>query len=370
MTLQTLIYVYIAVCVGMIIFNCVCVFVFRSQKQTMRKRVSQLEDAVMRQIKNIGYGRSVNEAHKELLQKMLVHTSILQAFDETLETLLVTQPENAKIYLNEINPVFTYLAVDNRYHSTIKLTYFAYFIKKYRIIEGRTIPAITDFLMELLHEPSLYSRENALQAIYSSGDSEYVLRALKIITEDGKFHHTKLLTDGLLTFGGDKNELALKLWNSFNDFSVSMKVAILDFFRFGGVDLKDELLVLLADTRTDDEIRLSCIRYFGKYPCDQAYPMLIDFVESAGKRRWEYAAVAATALSSYRRERTVDVLKHALKSSNWYIRLNAAKSLECFSLTYLELSDVMDSNDRYAREILKYQISLKKAAQGQEVTGK
>ena len=369
MNVETLIYAYLAICTSMIVFNCACIFVFRSRDKVLLRHSSRLKDAVIKQIRHIRSGEPVDEAHKAFLRKKLVSTSSLQAFDEALERLLETESEseNVRMYIREISPIFTYLAMENRYHNAMKLTYFAYVIRKYRIIEGRPIPIIMELLIELLQEPSLYCRENALQAIYSAGDCGYVLRALRTVDENKRFHHAKLLTDGLLTFCGDRQDLAQTLWASFNDFSVPMRVVILDFIRFGGVDRKEELLLLLADTRSDDEIRFSCIRYFGKYPCERAYPLLIDFVERPWKRRWEYAAIAATALASYPEERTIDVLKKALSNSSWYVRFNAARSLEHFQLTYLELSDVMESNDRYAREILQYQMNLKKAAEEREV---
>lgn len=366
MNVETLIYAYLAICTSMIVFNCACVFVLRSWDKALLKSSSRMEAAVVKQIRHIRSGEPVDEAHKAFLRKKLVRTNSLQAFDEALERLMETEPEEAGAYIPEICPIFSYLAMENRYSNPMKLTYFAYVIRKYRIIEGRPIPVIMELLLELLQEPSLYCRENALQAIYSAGDCGYVLRALRTVDENSRFHHAKLLTDGLLTFCGDRQELAQTLWDAFDDFSVSMRVVILDFIRFGGVDRKEELLMLLADSSSDDEIRFSCIRYFGKYPCKRAYPLLIDFVERSGQRRWEYAAIAASALASYQQDRTVDVLKKALSSSNWYVRFNAARSLEHFQLTYLELSDVMESNDRYAREILQYQMNLKKAEQEKE----
>lgn len=126
------------------------------------------------------------------------------------------------------------------------------------------------------------------------------------------------------------------------------------------------MIQLLAGSLRDDEIRFSCIRYFGKYPYEPAYPILLSFADCPQDQRWEYAAIAATALASYPGEHTVEVLKKALNSSNWYIRFNAAQSLERFQLTYLELSDVMESGDRYAREILQYRMDMKDARHEQK----
>ncbi len=366
MNVETLIYAYLAICTCMIAFNCACVVVFRRQDRALRQRSSRLEEAVAEQIRRVQAGEPVEDNHEELLRKKLPHTRNLMAFDGTMERLVEQSPGDAWAYIQEIRPVFTFLAMENRYHSPMKLAYFAYVLRKYRIVQGTPAPTVMELLLRLLEEPSLYCRENALQAIYSTEDCGYVLRALRAVDESGRFHHAKLLTDGLLAFSGDRQELAGALWADFDSFSVSMRVVILDFIRFGGVERKEELLHLLADSRQDDEIRFSCIRYFGRYPYEPAYPLLISFVERPGDRRWEYAAIAATALGAYPGERTIGVLKKALNSSSWYVRFNAAKSLEGFQLTYLELSDVMESGDRYAREILQYQMDMENAKQARE----
>lgn len=367
MNVETLIYAYLAICTSMIVFNCACIVVFRRRNAELKKRSDRLTEEILLQIQRLKSGDSAEERHKELLQKKLQWANNLMVFDETLERLLQKEEESVWNYVREISPVFTYLAVKNKYHDVIKVTYFAYVIKKYRIIEGKPVHVVLEVMMKLLQEPSLYCRENALQAIYSCGDCGCVLRALHEVDESGKFHHGKLLTDGLLRFSGDRKQLTDALWKAFDRFSVSMRVVILDYIRFSGGAMQEELLQLLADSRQDDEIRFSCIRYFGKYSYEPAFPILIALVENKENKRWEYPAIAATALAGYPCERSIEVLKRKLNSSNWYIRFNAAKSLERFRLSYLEVSDVMEGNDRYAREILQYQIDMEHVREEQEV---
>ena len=59
-------------------------------------------------------------------------------------------------------------------------------------------------------------------------------------------------------------------------------------------------------------------------------------------------------------------LKRAMSNASWYIRFNAARSLEAFQLTYQDLGDVMDSGDRYAREILQYRLDVQQAQKERE----
>ncbi|EJW89851.1 hypothetical protein EVA_22042, partial [gut metagenome] len=94
----------------------------------------------------------------------------------------------------------------------MQFAYFAYILRKYHIMTDKATPVLVETMMKLLEEPSLYCRENALQALYSTGDHVCVLRAIQLIDKSGRFHHEKLLTDGLLTFTGDHRQLAHTLW--------------------------------------------------------------------------------------------------------------------------------------------------------------
>ena len=71
---------------------------------------------------------------------------------------------------------------------------------------------------------------------------------------------------------------------------------------------------------------------------------------------WEYKAIGASALAKYKSKEVIDVLKDALKSNNWYIRYNASESLVSLDVEYMELVDIYNGADRYAREILEYKI--------------
>lgn len=59
-----------------------------------------------------------------------------------------------------------------------------------------------EMLFGLLDDPSIYCRENAMQAIYTTVNSEYVIKALQKIDKIELFYHGKLISDGLLNFSG------------------------------------------------------------------------------------------------------------------------------------------------------------------------
>ena len=110
-------------------------------------------------------------------------------------------------------------------------------------------------------------------------------------------------------------------------------------------------------------MRYACIRYLGRYPYGPAYETLLELAECRNDARWEYAAIASTALCAYPGDETIERLKRNLYSRNWYIRFNASKSLERMGLTYLDLIDVMEGHDRYATEILRYRFDIRNLTQ-------
>lgn len=367
MTIETIIYAYLAICISMIGFNCICILIFRNRKVRMEHSTKGLYEKIERQIERMEAGLEISNGHKIYMRFILKRANGMLAFDETLMELKKDYPEAMELYLKEIYSVFVDICMSHPYRDTTKAAYFAYIIGKHEVLKGKRYSIVIDHLLLMLRSSSLYCRENALYAIFQYGDKQCVLKALKILDENEQFHHQKLLEDGLLAYGGNHQELCEILWKSFSDFSVFMRVVILNYFRFKGIGNYQKILQRLVDTREDDEVRFACIRYFGRHRYEPAYPVLLEFAEHSENYRWEYAAISAQALGLYPYEHTIEVLKEKLHHSNWYIRVNASESLEKFNLTYTDLLDIFDSNDRYAREIMQYRMDLKKARMEQEV---
>lgn len=58
---------------------------------------------------------------------------------------------------------------------------------------------------------------------------------------------------------------------------------------------------------------------------------------------------------------TLEILKKETSSKNWYVRHNAAKSLAVLNTDRDALADILQGNDRYAKEMLEYQLDEVKA---------
>ena len=355
MKTEVLIYAYLAVCAAMIGFNIVCIFVFRVRDQRLNRYSQHFIRVVRRAIE----GGAVTENHCKYLAKMLKKINNLMAFDMTLDDLFARDPEQTKDYIRQLSSAFTYLTLEYWEKSEIQAAYFPYIIKKYKIFQGQPVGIVMDILLELVRSPSLYVRENALQAIYSIGSVECTMDALWILNERKSYHHPKMITDGLLNFSGDTKRLDERLWDKFHHFSNQMQRVIVDYFRFSSPDHQERILELLTSPGVDDEVAYSCIRYFGKYAYPPAYPILTEIIEKYQHNQWIYTSIAASALACYSGDRTVAILKDLLHNPNWHVRFNASQSLMALGLYYTDMIDVFEGRDRYAGEIMRYRFDQK-----------
>lgn len=361
MKIEIMIYVYMAICVSMIAFNIVYIFVLRGRNKNLDKNSSYFKEDISKQIENINDGGEVDKKHKKKLYFKLKRVSKLTAFDKALEELSVTDKDGVQKYICQIYSVFLYLATKYSKSDKIKAAYFPYVVAKYEIINQKNLTLMLDLMLDMLRSDSVYCRENALSAIYSTKDCNAVVKALKIIDTNNNFHHPKLICDGLAEFGGDKNVLADSLLFCFDDFSVTMQLNILNFLRFGGIRKDGKMLEILKDETADNELRYSAIRYFEKFYNEDAKETLQAFAEGNKDLPWQYQAIASSALKTYQDQKTDKILKNNLSSSNWYVRLNSAKSCEALGFTYGELIDIFDGDDRYAREIIRYRLDRHEA---------
>lgn len=361
MKVEMMIYIYIAICVSMILYNIVYVFILRRRERKLSENGEYFRKSILEQIERIENGKGVSESHKKHLCRTLCKIWGITAFDKALESVFEKNPEQAEKYLIETYSVFEYLTSEYISKDTVKIAYFPYILYKYDILKHNENEKVKEILFDLLRSKNVYCRENTLKAIYSMEDARSVLQALRVMDKILSFHHPKLICDGLLRYKGDREELKNLLLLELKSFSVEMRVNILNFFRFGNIRCDKEILSLLQNEKEDNEIRFCCIRYFEKFPNDEAMPVLQEMAENLKMRTWEYQAIATSALKSYPGDATFRILVKNLSSSNWHVRQNSAVSCEKLGYTYHDLINVFDGDDRYAREIMQYRLDRRKA---------
>ena len=361
MKIEIMIYTYIAICVSMILYNIIYVFILKHRERALVSDSEKLKKILIEQIDILKKGEGISEKHKKFLCRELDKTSGITAFDKALESIFEKEPALTEKYLMDTFSVFETLT--HRYISkdTLKIAYFPYILYKYNILKHYESERLINVLLDLLRSVNVYCRENTLKALYSMQRPDAVVASLKIIDKNLSFHHPKLICDGLLNYNGDKESLKDMLFESFNAYSTGMQLNILNYFRFSNIRCDKEMLELLSNEKADSELRFAAIRYFEKFSIKEAESIIWAIAENLEGRTWEYQAIASSALKSYPGDVTFRILVENLSSSNWHIRQNSAISLEKLGYTYHDLINVFDGNDRYAREIMRYHLDRRNA---------
>lgn len=361
MKIEIMIYAYIAICVSMILYNIIYVFILKHRERALVSNSEKLKKILNEQIDILKKGEEISEKHKKFLCRELDKTSGITAFDKALESIFEKEPTLTEKYLVDTFSVFETLT--HRYISKdiLKIAYFPYILYKYNILKHYESERLINVLLDLLRSVNVYCRENTLKALYGMQRPDIVRRALKVIDTNLSFHHPKLISDGLMFYNGDKKELKKTLFTYFKDYSVQMRVNILNYFRFAGIRSDSEMLEILKNEKENSEIRFSAIRYFEKFPSGDAEPVICNLAENLENRTWEYQAIATSALKSYPGDTAFRILVKNLSSSNWHVRQNSAISCEKLGYTYQDLINVFDGNDRYAREIIRYRLDRRNA---------
>ncbi len=367
MQIEVIIYIYGAVCLCMIAFNIVYNLAMKRSKPRLEKRCRKLQKQVDKQLDVIRRGSCVEQRHLRYLQRRLRRVRNLMAFDRVLKPLCDKKQDGiGTAYLSQLQPVVLYLAVLYLRREPIQAAYFSFFLSQYVMKRQRPIDSVQTILLDYVGKGNLYCSVNALQALYSFGSVEHISKALKVQDESGVFVHEKILTEGLLSFTGNHDELIRRLLTELDSFSERTQLAILNYIRFRTGGYKKEMFALMQDSSKGKELRLAAIRYFGRYEFEPALDPLLSFASDKDPIVWEYAVVAISSLSRYRDERVIKVMKEALHSSDWYIRQSAAAGLESLELDYESLNDVIVGNDRYAREMMTYRLESRRLQRGGE----
>ena len=361
---EILLYGYGAVCLSMLVFNVLYGLRLRSDDRRMGAKAENLRRRVTEQLARLqenssGPAQRVQVSHLTWMRRHLSHVNDLLAFDHLLEEL-DEQSAAYQSYMEQMQPVFLYLATVYWKRESTQAAYFCYFLARHKLRRHMELDQIQQVVLSYLKKDSLYCKINAWKALCSFGSPSVIVKALQELGggEENQLHE-KVITEALLTYTGNSAELIETLWARLESISLPIQRAVLDYIRFQSGNYCDRMLEILRDERRDKELRLSAIRYFGRYPDPSARPLLLGFLQDRDPTRWEFSAISASALARYEGRDVVDALLRAMNSSNWYTRSNAAASLEAHGLSYEEMLQVLGGGDRYAREMLTYRLKAK-----------
>lgn len=342
--LSFFIYIILFVVIYMIILDIVHVI--------SNKRVKKLDNTfkkeVLRQLNCIKEDKEILKLHIEYVAQSLKKRHYLQSFINAI-TEFNKNEENHKftrIYISNYEIfVENFLKKNKKKDETIKV-YCAVILGEFKLSNYE----INSFLMESLNTNSLYLRVASLEAISKIGNLNKFIEAIKYISDNNYYINNKVFIDILKEFGGDKYLLNKELIDNFNIFNNDLKKSIVDHFKNNKVEfVKEKLLEILKDENSEKEIRISAIKYFSIINSKYAQEIIIDILKSG---EWEYRAVSAATLSSYKNEESINSLLESITDKHWYVRYNSAISLLHINKDIINL--VFLKGDKYSRDIIFY----------------
>lgn len=355
--IDLLIYIYMALCACLLLFNLI---------YSGRRRISDIR-SLHREQWWTAYLERIMLTDTEMpkpeirqLTSRISNISGLQNFQETVEKMRIK--ENAAmvdVWFQTHRSAFVEIGSVFLKKDVMLKAYYAYVIWKNNLCGDSGQDAIVRNILKLVGEHSIYCRENALQAIYSGRNSGLVIKAYKIMQRYQIEHSQKLVTDGLASFAGDKEELAEAMWKEWDSFTPYYQTAFINFMRLTVGGFGQRLLPLLS-ADIDREVQFAVLRYLRRHHCDNAASMLRNMVKKWDVDDWEFPALAALALENYPSAKTVKALYEGMHSASWYVRNNASDSLIKIAERRKILNKVMQDGDRYAREMLEYKMGRRR----------
>lgn len=358
---MVLIIIYILICLLIILYTVFYALSLRSQS----KLQSDLTADFSKSLGELPLDDLSNKKWKTLIKRVASdgrNINRLYCYDAALQTY--TKDEKwAKIYFSQMVDSYLRLADYYQNHSIQERVYFVQHISQY----ARFIPNRQLFkrLIAFMNRKNVSERESVLQALYAYGDINLIKEAFQLITSKNKFHHSKLIADGLLKVAIPNDELANLLWQDFSSYPESIQIGIIKYIQGVSDNYKEPFFNYLKNGEGSLDVRLNMLRYFHNHPYEPLYPLLLSLLNGTNGDVVQYRVVAAFTLAAYPSEQTVEELKHALKDCEWYVRVNASKSLVALNVPVQQLIEILNGDDRYAREMLAYQLAEMEGNRGE-----
>lgn len=350
---------YFLVCISVVLFNCWKVL----SGKVLRRRMAQrkMRERLWFWCSAARYATLSTQEQTKLARKKagkLRSNGQIMAFHAAMDEIETAQPEIFADCMPLMAEITLRLLPRYAGKTDREQAYYAYLVTRFQVMQYVPSEQLTAFLLEQIREAkSLYNLENALRAVYSSARVPLVLEALNALDDaSGIYVHEKLLVDGLLTFRR-KDALIAAIWENFSRYGTQMRELLLDYIRFASGAWKEQMFALLNEAQ-ELEVKIACLRYFGKYPDERVRPILYALGEDANAGQWELCAVCMSVLAAYPAGQTISILKQGLCSRNWYVRYNAALSLRDLNVGAELVQDILNGEDRYAREMLQYRLGF------------
>lgn len=340
---------YMFVCICVLVFNIIYIFNTRSIDNRKPKDIKLWNKTIF----NINEEKDVkllNKKKKNLKMKLESINNVV-TFSITIQEGL---PQKQYIlFLNNNIDVLRDIAIFYEKKNPMEKAYVAYVIAQcmpYISQEDRN--SFCEIFIKYLEKSTVYCRENVLNALYASGNSIAIEHAFNLMNEYNFYHSTKLLSDGLVKFHGDKKLLADRLWSHNVNWNDNIRIAIVLFITQVTELYGNIFSECLKKSEYAGEVKYAMMRYYYNHPMEEMQDYFIQCVENGVE--YEDKIVACFVLGSYCNDKVKKVLINQLSSANWYVRKNSAQSLIKMNLSVDDIRDIYHLSDNYGKEILNY----------------
>jgi hypothetical protein len=377
----------------MVFFDIAFIALISLRKKNAAKTIEALSKNIFLALIDLDKQGQMDPNHLKELQKKLQNPIALQNMELAIDSLTESLKNDNAFVFEQIKKDTgesiryspqKYALLFDKYRSTIAphivalnscysskdieiYSYYIYFLRKYKLLHKSCSQEILSSFKDVLENGDVHACENVLLTIYDLGKPDLAIDMLKLFDKSDKYLNPKIITDGMLDYSGNAIKFQNMLITNFKEFSSSMQVNILNYIRFASGDYCEFMLQLLLDEQTDDEVKFACLRYFGKYKYAPAYPIIVEYANGGISDRKEFQIIAVAIIRNYPDAKTIDILKKQVYSLNWNIRYNAAESLDYLGVTYEDVMDILENNDRYTREMIQYRFDERYAKEKEEV---
>ena len=329
MFINDFIYFHIGICILLILFEITWMQYMKIHAIKLKVDTEKYKKQIQEQINYIKLTGQIRKKHCRILRMKLRNINNLMAYEKAYSEMM--QNEDIGLYRRKMLYTFLRLAIyySGRKNETEK-AYYAYIIGKYfKNLESEYVLSVfIGALYRILECKSIYCKINAMDAIYSIGTTEHIIRAISIINKNQYTYNQVLLANGLKTVENDRQRLAEELFNRFDEYNKDIQISIIKFlsdFRYINEDL---ILEKLQNSRTAVDVRCEIMRYFQKNNNEKAKKYLMERLNNEKIVANDLIIKAIGTLGYYEEKEVHQLLNKLKESSDDLIKESVYRSLE------------------------------------------
>lgn len=250
----------------------------------------------------------------------------LGRFEEELKEVAAYDPALVRAYFQKYEAEYMMLIVPIQKMGVTEKTMYARLVMKYGINADQKSAAFAAAMIRLMDRSSMFLMYNVLGALAVMGMPEALSDALKVMTEQGFYCYSKVITNALMWYAGSRNELLLLLLKNQNEYNPEIRCALLEYARKEKGPYKRDILRILENGSENLEVRLEALRYFIKYPSIEAEEVVRKLLLERKTMDWRYAALGVKVLAAFPSAENRALVRTLTYDPIWYVHQNATEA--------------------------------------------